>query len=237
MSTIHGTTELRQPTARRQVYSPLEKYWDAFQEWCKRERLRARLSRLTERELTDIGITPGEIDYVASKRGIVPPHHSAGWRNGRALIFMILCNTCILVFASEARAQCTARDVLQNRLTLKEAPSVRKPQILVRSVVDVPVWKKITVGTFSDSLALRNALDAVGCAIGGAAGEILARPAFTLSATKTDLELFMVSAAELGFQTETASLGQIYVRAQRLGSCGSRDRSAPEASIPGSADR
>jgi hypothetical protein len=31
------------------------------------------------------------------------------------------------------------------------------------------------------------------------------------------VELFTVSAAELGFQTETASLGQIYARAQQLG--------------------
>ena len=72
MSTIHGTTELRQPTARRQVYSPLEIYWAAFQEWRKRERLRTRLCRLTDSELMDIGITRGEIDYVASNRGIDP---------------------------------------------------------------------------------------------------------------------------------------------------------------------
>ena len=64
MSTIHGTTELRQPTARRQVYSP--------QEWRKQERLRTRLCRLTDSELMDIGITRGEIDYVASNRGIDP---------------------------------------------------------------------------------------------------------------------------------------------------------------------
>jgi hypothetical protein len=48
-------------------------------------------------------------------------------------------------------------------------------------------------------------------------GQILARPAFTLSATKTNVELFAVSAAELGFQTDTASLADIYGRARRLG--------------------
>ena len=62
-------------------------------------------------------------------------------------------------------------------------------------------------------LALRNALDAVGCGIGNLAAEILARPAFTLSATKADVELFAVSAAELGFQTETASLADKFMLA------------------------
>lgn len=215
MSTIHGANELGQATPKRQFYSPLEIYWDAFQRWRKRERSRTQLCRLTERELTDIGITRGEIDYVASKRGLATPHHSKGWLSG-ALIFLML-NACILVFASEARAQCTARDVLQARLTLKETPTVRTPQLVIGSALDVPVWKKITVGTFSDSFALRNALNALGCGVGDSAGEIIARPAFTLSATKANLELLKVSAAELGFQTETVPLGQIFARAQQLG--------------------
>ena len=217
MSTIHETTELKQATARQQVYSPLDVYWDAFQQWRKRERLRTRLYQLTERELTDIGITRGEIDYPASKRGIAVLHRSAGWRKGSAPFFMLLCTACILLFPSEARSQCTARDVLQSQLRLKNTPSAGKPQIPVRSAVDVPVWKTITVGTFADSFALSNALDAVGCGIGNLAGEILGRPSFTLGATKTSVQLFAVSAAELGFQTETASLADIYARAKQLG--------------------
>ncbi|KRR10663.1 hypothetical protein CQ12_19545 [Bradyrhizobium jicamae] len=70
MSTIHGLTELGPATAKRQVYSPLEAYWNAFQAWRKREKLRAELCRLTDSELADIGITRGEIDYVASNRSI-----------------------------------------------------------------------------------------------------------------------------------------------------------------------
>ena len=72
MSTIHVPTELGPATARRQVYSPLEAYWNAFQEWRKRERQRTQLCRLTDSELVDTGITRGEIDYVASNRGIDP---------------------------------------------------------------------------------------------------------------------------------------------------------------------
>ena len=70
MSTIQETTGLRPATAKRQVYSPLEAYWNAFQEWRKREKLRTELCRLTDSELADIGITRGEIDYVASNRSI-----------------------------------------------------------------------------------------------------------------------------------------------------------------------
>ncbi|QIO37266.2 DUF1127 domain-containing protein [Bradyrhizobium sp. 1(2017)] len=214
MSSIHQTTA--RESVKRQVYSPIETYWDAFQEWRKRETSRTQLCRLTERELADIGITRGEIDYVASKRGLATPHHARGWHAG-ALVILMFCNACILVFASEAGAQCTARDVLQVRPVLKEAAGVRKPQIVTGSAADVPVWRKTTVGTFPDSVALRNALNARGCGVGDLAGEIMARPAFTLSATKTDLELVTVSAAELGFQTEMVSLGQIHARAQQLG--------------------
>ena len=56
MSTTYGATRLGQAAAKRQVYySPLEKYWDAFLEWRKRQRLRATLCDLSDRELVDIG--------------------------------------------------------------------------------------------------------------------------------------------------------------------------------------
>ena len=84
MSTIHGTTELGPATAKRQAYSPLEAYWNAFQEWRKRQRLRATLSKLSDTELMDIGTTRGEIDYVPSHRGIDP----RGIRSGEWLRYL-----------------------------------------------------------------------------------------------------------------------------------------------------
>ena len=72
MSTIRGTTELGPVTARRQVYSPLEIYWNAFLEWRKRRRLLTDLCELSDRELMDIGITRSEIDYLASRRDCDP---------------------------------------------------------------------------------------------------------------------------------------------------------------------
>jgi hypothetical protein len=145
------------------------------------------------------------------------PHCSIGRHRGATLFLAMLCTGCIVLLAGEASAQCAARDVLRNHLTLEKTPSANTPPILVRSAVAVPVWKTITVGTFANSFALRNALDAAGCGIGNSAGEILARPAFTLGVSKTDVELLAVSAAELGFQTDTASLADIYARARRLG--------------------
>ena len=145
------------------------------------------------------------------------PHRSTAWRRGGTLFIATLCTACIVLFASEASAQCTARDVLRNHLTFKKTPSAEMAPIPVRSAVAVPLWKTIRVGTFANSFALRNALDAAGCGMGDSAEEILARPAFTLSATKTDVQLIAVSAAELGFQTDTAALADIYARAQQLG--------------------
>jgi hypothetical protein len=145
------------------------------------------------------------------------PYRWAGWRRGGTLIVAMLCTASVVPFASPARSQSTAREFLQSQLRLKKTFSAIRPQILVRSAVDVPVWKTITVGTFADLFALSNALDAIGCGIGNSAGEILARPAFTLGATKTSVELFAVSAAQLGFQSDTASMADIYARAQQLG--------------------
>jgi len=69
MSTTYGLTE---PGQTRRIFSFLERCWGAFQERRSRQRLRATLSDLSDRELTDIGTTRGEIDYVASNRSIDP---------------------------------------------------------------------------------------------------------------------------------------------------------------------
>jgi uncharacterized protein YjiS (DUF1127 family) len=72
MSTIDEIPKFDSATTNRQVYSPLEAYWRAFQGWRKRRKLQTELYRLTDSELTDIGITRGEIDYVASNRSNSP---------------------------------------------------------------------------------------------------------------------------------------------------------------------
>src|SRR5260370_40471178 len=82
MSTIYRTTGLAQTTvSQRRDSSAFKNFWGAFQEWRKWERLRGDLCNLSDRELMDIGITRGEIDYVASNRDNTDPQgiRSAGW--------------------------------------------------------------------------------------------------------------------------------------------------------------
>jgi len=145
------------------------------------------------------------------------PYGSIGRRHSKHHPIVMLCAACIVLYATEAHAQCTARDVLRNHLTLRKASLAIAAPTLVRSASTTLVWKTITVGTFANSFALLNALDAAGCGIGDSAAEILARPAFTVSATKTTVELAAVSAAELGFHTDVVPLADIYERARQLG--------------------
>jgi uncharacterized protein YjiS (DUF1127 family) len=73
MNTAHSAIGLGRMTgSTRRVSSLFKRYWDAFQERRKRESLRAKLSDLNDWELQDIGITRGEIDYIASNRSIDP---------------------------------------------------------------------------------------------------------------------------------------------------------------------
>ena len=155
----------------------------------------------------------GKVRHVASNRFI----GASGPSYTGAFLAVLLCIACMVLFAREASAHCTARDVLLNRLTRKNVPSTDRPPILVTSAATVPVWKTITLGTFGKLPALNNALDAAGCGIGNSAAEILARPAFTVSTIETNVELLAVSAAELGFEVDTASLADIYARARQLG--------------------
>ena len=56
--------------SRRIVSSLLKRYWHAFRERRQRRSLGSALPHLSERELMDIGLTYGEIDYIASRRAI-----------------------------------------------------------------------------------------------------------------------------------------------------------------------
>jgi uncharacterized protein YjiS (DUF1127 family) len=66
MNTTFGTIKLTQPGWTERVFGLFNRYRKAFQEQRQRARLRAALSGLSDRELHDISITRGEIDYVAA---------------------------------------------------------------------------------------------------------------------------------------------------------------------------
>lgn len=54
----------------RSVLGLLGRAWRAFQERRQRQSLRASLQDLSDRELMDIGLTRGEIDYITAERAI-----------------------------------------------------------------------------------------------------------------------------------------------------------------------
>jgi hypothetical protein len=78
------------------------------------------------------------------------------------------------------------------------------------------IWRTTTLGSYKGVNAYRDALDAANIKIGDAADEILGRPAFPYAREKTVVELAIVSAAELGLESES-SLADFYNRARRLG--------------------
>src|SRR4051812_26369259 len=94
---------------------------------------------------------------------------------------LLVCSALVVACANAAEAQCSAQDVLRNHLALKGTPPARDTRTSFSSAAEVPFWKRITVGTFRDLAALRDAMSALGCGVGGSADEILGRPTFTLS--------------------------------------------------------
>jgi hypothetical protein len=109
-----------------------------------------------------------------------------------------------------AQAQCLASNVRHKPVMHREGP-------LLRTSSDAPVWKRVSVGTYGEELALRNALDRAGCAQGELAEQILARSSFQVSAHKAELDLVVLSGRNLGIQAATARLADVYARAGAFG--------------------
>lgn len=79
-----------------------------------------------------------------------------------------------------------------------------------------PVWKTISLGTYTSHVEMFDALDEAGVHIGDMADEVLHRPAFTLSKVKMDVQLVVLTASDLGFG-EREPLASLYARARGLG--------------------
>jgi uncharacterized protein YjiS (DUF1127 family) len=75
MTIAHSTDDLRQTITSGNRASFFKGLWRAFQAWRERERIRTELSSFSDRELRDIGITHGEIDYFVSNRTNRPAGH------------------------------------------------------------------------------------------------------------------------------------------------------------------
>jgi hypothetical protein len=78
------------------------------------------------------------------------------------------------------------------------------------------IWRTTTLGSYKGVDSYRDALDAAKMKIGDAADEILGRPTFHYAKEKSEVELALLSAAELGIESES-SLAEVYRRATQLG--------------------
>jgi uncharacterized protein YjiS (DUF1127 family) len=80
MSTTFGTINPAQPVWTQRAFALFKRYRDAFLGWRRRTQLQARLSDLNDRELRDIGLARGEIDFAAASAaaGLDPRFPAAG---------------------------------------------------------------------------------------------------------------------------------------------------------------
>ena len=129
---------------------------------------------------------------------------------GSRWLLAIMCAWLAVQASDGAQAQCLASNVRHKPVWHREGPALR-------TGADAPVWKHISVGTYGEELALRNALDMAGCAQGDLAEQILARSSFQVSTQKAELDLVVLSPRTLGIQTETARLADFYARARAFG--------------------
>jgi hypothetical protein len=91
------------------------------------------------------------------------------------------------------------------------------PASNARVASDLPIWKRVTLGTLNSANAIRDALEAAHVHIGDAANEVLGRPTFTFSQRKIESDLVVVAVTDLGFGEAGASVADVYTRAKQLG--------------------
>jgi hypothetical protein len=96
-------------------------------------------------------------------------------------------------------------------------PGAQSTGLNVNKPAHFQIWRTITLGTYKGVDAYRDALDLARIKVGDAADEILGRPAFPYATTKTDVELAVLSAADLGVESDQSSLAEVYKRARQAG--------------------
>ena len=95
-------------------------------------------------------------------------------------------------------------------------PDAQSSGLNINRPAHFQIWRTITLGAYKGVDAYRRALDSAGIKIGDAADEILGRPAVPYTRMKTDVELALLSAADLGVESES-SLADVYKRARQVG--------------------
>jgi hypothetical protein len=84
-------------------------------------------------------------------------------------------------------------------------------------ILSLPTWKTVSLGTFVGALGLMTALDEANIAVGDLADEAMHRPAFAVSRSKSDVDVVVLSTAQLGVGMNGGTLQDILTRARRLG--------------------
>jgi hypothetical protein len=97
-------------------------------------------------------------------------------------------------------------------------PSAQSSQVNVNKPAHFQIWRRITLDTYKGVDAYRDALDSAKIKIGDSADEILGRPAFPYARTKTDVELAVLSAADLGVESDLNAPGKLVLSCALLGS-------------------
>jgi hypothetical protein len=100
---------------------------------------------------------------------------------------------------------------------LAQATLGAQSQVNVNKPAHFQTWRTITLGTYKGVNAYRDTLDSARIRIGDSADEILGRPAFPYARTKTGVELAVLSAADLGVESDQSSLAEVYQRAREAG--------------------
>ena len=96
-------------------------------------------------------------------------------------------------------------------------PSARSSGANLHKPAHFQIWRTITLGSYRGVDAYRDGLDSAKIKIGDSADEILGRPAFPYARAKTGVELAVLSAADLGMESDRASLAEVYQRARQAG--------------------
>jgi hypothetical protein len=117
-----------------------------------------------------------------------------------------------LITAGSAFADCRAP---QTQVAFNQPWDDPRPSAIA-TAADIHAWKTLTLGTYREFSSLRAALKQARCAVGDDVDAMLAGQAFPLAPDLRQIDLVLLSVAQLGFPRE-ASRAVIFARAKELG--------------------
>jgi len=94
------------------------------------------------------------------------------------------------------------------------APPVREPPLHERTTADLAIWKAVTLGTRPSVIRLREALQTPPFALGDTANELIGT---SLGSVRETVGLVVLSASEMGFDENGATLADLLARVRQLG--------------------